>query len=746
MAEVPGPRRGPVEPLGMPLEVPLFPPRLNRRTALALIASPLGAALAAGLSPAVPSAAAAQVAWYDFEDGTTQGWRVSGANTAALALSNSSSGAVAGTRCLAVSLVNTTQSNWGSTWIVPPTSVGPGSELSVWTLVPNGGLTGAIALQDRDGRWHNGARTALVADGNWRRLTFTVPGAAATPLRWVGPWFTADPARPWSGTVLVDGFRALSPDAPATTPTATPTPPPTATPAAPPTATPAATPIPAPVPPAGPYAPPFPRIATIFSKSDMNSDAGKRRIAQHNLYVTGFDWWTDRNYSPGVPPGKTFGQYLKQLNPRLIALTYFHSCLFADAGWSWRPGTTGYTVNGVTYHVDLRWYLTYAGSALRSGIDAGTTRIPVGDLSRFTVGDRLILGGVSGQSQAEMALVTGKTAASGSGDLQVQRGINSQNGRFPAVQHNQGDFVRPVAYVFGDRGSMAMNVTSSCPSTNVNPSLGSQSWAQFVGSFLGVKLAEPECQNLDGVFLDNYVERALQIVNNLSRVDLNNTNQESGIPDPSWGDGMRNLAGQIRARIPSGRLIVGNTGGLASRQGSVLNGGMIEGVDENGTNSFVGDVMSFYNGWVSGGVSPPIFLLNASARASTLSAAQNNYQAMRFLLALTLANNGFFVYDEFYYNHDHATDWWYDEYDNAGQGAGYLGQPLGAATQPIGGVYRRDFTNGISLANTTTSVQTIALGGSFRKLRGTQVPSINSGSLVSSVTLSPKDGIILLRA
>jgi hypothetical protein len=290
-----------------------------------------------------------------------------------------------------------------------------------------------------------------------------------------------------------------------------------------------------------------------------------------------------------------------------------------------------------------------------------------------------------------------------------------------------------------------MNVTQSCPSTMVNPSLGSQTWPQFVGSFLGIKLSESLNQNLDGVFLDNYVDSSLQIVDNVARVDSNNTNTRSGVPTGWWTSGMENIASQARSQLGITRIVMANTGGAPTNSGPTLNGGMIEGVDETGSNSFIGDVQGFYNAWMNSGVSPQVFVMNGSAHGSNLPTVQTNYQAMRFLLTWTMSNNGFFCYDEYLYNQAHSTDWWYDEYDNAGQGTGYLGQPLGAASQPIAGVFRRDFANGISVSNTTTATQTIALGSAFRKIKGTQAPTINDGSSVTSVTLQPKDGIILLR-
>ena len=47
--------------------------------------------------------------------------------------------------------------------------------------------------------------------------------------------------------------------------------------------------------------------------------------------------------------------------------------------------------------------------------------------------------------------------------------------------------------------------------------------------------------------------------------------------------------------------------------------------------------------------------------------------------------------------------------------------------------------------NATNSVQTVALGNEFEKIKGTQAPSVNDGRIVTSVTLGPLDGIVLIR-
>lgn len=511
--------------------------------------------------------------------------------------------------------------------------------------------------------------------------------------------------------------------------------------------------------------PPFPRLATIYSKTgagtSQRTDEGKRVIAKFDLYIPIANSWETpcgSDTSCHGHAGMTFGQYLKYLNPHQIDLIYVHSVFFSR----WR----GFTIGNTPCYLDLRWLLTYAGTTLNIAVDSLTRTVTVDDLSPFTVGDFVLIGGV-GTQPPELVKITamtpspgpGQLTPPGSGQLTVDRAQMDQNGKFPALPHNPGDFIRPVAYAW-KQGFLAFNMSAACPGSDINPTLGrNQTYNQFLAAFWTAKIARDSAYaNLDGVFLDNYVDIPSQILHNASKVDYTNQNKPTPSPDNTtyWKKGMADLARQMRLRLPN-KLIASNTGGIPDNSGAWLNGGMIEGVNQDGKNRFVGDAdanpTAYYNSWIRNGSSPPVFIYNASdAISGTLEDARTDYKAMRFLLTLTLLNDGYFDYDEFLVKNSpaglnsggHQSAWWYDEYDNAGRGQGYLGYPTSAATQPSKGVWRRDFQHGIALCNTTSHEQRISFEKTYIKIKGTQDPTVNDGSTIASLTLPPKDGIILL--
>jgi hypothetical protein len=516
--------------------------------------------------------------------------------------------------------------------------------------------------------------------------------------------------------------------------------------------------------------PKYPRVCTIYSKNghgtEEDQDSGKRAIAKYNLYVSDMTWWglkCPANYNCQGHAGSTTGQYLKYLNPTQIDLMYQHS-VFHDTSWSAPADGRGYIIGTTPYYLDLRWLLCYAGSTLSAALNTTDTVVSVNDLSKFAVKDNALIGGV-GTQNTELVNITYKSGSSGSGTLHVHRALLNQNGKFPAVTHSSTDYIRSVSYGFTSQGFMAFNMSSACPSSSINPDFGSQTYNQFIASFWGAKMTNDSLySNLDGLFLDNFIDIPLVILHNPSNVDYTNVNVATSSPANNnyWKAGMADMAHQMQLSLPTGKLIVANTGDSVSLSGAYLNGGMIEGVDQNGLNSLVGDSTfpgdsrkdpaHFYNGWISGGHSPQTFIYNGSSSADTsLTMGETDYKTMRFLLTLTMMNNGYLDYDEFLMHNSgaglnsggHQAAWWYDEYDNAGAGIGYLGYPLSASTQPATGVFRRDFEKGVAICNTTSGTITVQLGKFFTKINGVQDHAVNDGSTVDSVTLQSKDGIIL---
>lgn len=128
------------------------------------------------------------------------------------------------------------------------------------------------------------------------------------------------------------------------------------------------------------------------------------------------------------------------------------------------------------------------------------------------------------------------------------------------------------------------------------------------------------------------------------------------------------------------------------------------------------------------------------------------YQLLRYALCTALLDDGYLACGVSGY------DWslvrWYDEFgdDSLAQvnvPRGYLGYPLTLRptspnwAQGSMGVWMRLFQHGKAIVNPRgNGSQTVSVTGT--KLAGTQQPTINDGTTVSSVTLGDGDGIILL--
>jgi hypothetical protein len=178
---------------------------------------------------------------------------------------------------------------------------------------------------------------------------------------------------------------------------------------------------------------------------------------------------------------------------------------------------------------------------------------------------------------------------------------------------------------------------------------------------------------------------------------------------------------------------------------------------ETAMNNFAGSkLMLFSQGNVQANGSDPL-TFNSSQEPATYSPA---WQGARYGITAALMNNGYYFADYGAYDEETvANRRWFDEYDNAGAGVGYLGQPVtGASGEPqtsawSNGVWMREFQNGVVLWNPKgNGAQTVNVSAlvspsghaGLKHIAGTQDPTVNNGKAATSVSLQDRDGVILL--
>jgi len=246
----------------------------------------------------------------------------------------------------------------------------------------------------------------------------------------------------------------------------------------------------------------------------------------------------------------------------------------------------------------------------------------------------------------------------------------------------------------------------------------------------------------DGILYDE-VDAEISFLNNgYIDADGNSQKDQPSLIDASWRSGMAQLLLRTRELLGEKALIVINGSSHAAYQ-PYINGRMFESFPTpwEGNGEWE-DSMQSYANLQSLIRYPPLFIVNGN----TGNTGKNEiYQKMRFGLTSTLLGNGYFGFD--FGTQDHGQLWTYDEYGIR------LGKPSTApyrandssssSMKPDN--WRRDFQWGTVLVNSSPQKSTINLDGDFEKIRGIQDPQINDGSIISSISLAPSDGIILLR-
>jgi len=323
--------------------------------------------------------------------------------------------------------------------------------------------------------------------------------------------------------------------------------------------------------------------------------------------------------------------------------------------------------------------------------------------------------------------------------------VTSQEIRRDAAVHPQAPLRRRLAArvsdawylrsTTGDRVSwwpqtLLLNVTDS-------------GWTDTLAAFVAESIASDS--RWDGVYYDNlwgsisWFDRA--------PLDLNGDGQQEGAAalDAAWVAGTRALLTATRRQVRSDFLITGNGSEIYA---DLTNGLLLEHFPETSAGGWSESMRAYFR-ILERAAQPVITILNSNTRNT---GRQTDFRSVRFGLTSALLGGGYYSFD--FGDTDHAQRWWYDEYE------AYLGQPQGKAFRVEGdggasrradvgdfppSVYRREFEHGIVVVNATDAERRVTFDEEFERVRGTQDPVTNDGSIISEITLPPFDGAILLR-
>jgi hypothetical protein len=523
--------------------------------------------------------------------------------------------------------------------------------------------------------------------------------------------------------------------------------------------------------------PDFPRLA-IWYPTYKNASMAER--ARFDLIVGDFVQGV-----PGVSSKQALSAELRKANSQAKLLTYYRPLVIRPS--SLYEGTRKH--NPALRDWPASWFMTEAGSTLSNNISANSTVLNVTDWQRSGEAQ----GGkpktwdiwtASQDVQLGTEIMTIVSVDKAKLALTVKRGMNGTS----AVAHARDTRIAPLARFW--RGSYVMNMTDSSGTGSVNAAAGAETYAQY--AFRMSREGANEWFSYTGGDQDGFLWDMLP--DNLSwlmwtqtnSLDLNRDNQPDSFSelDSQWTKALNDHKDLFLQNFP-GKAIVRNQS--RSRDYSSYNGESFvsfphdqwnaqQAVNKDGWtrfwhNVFFGDkeevrggITEFQNGTALPNYTQVItddleMDLDEAGfpelrNPDTATIWQPNYRKMRWGLCSALLSGS-------YYGYVITTDGfglrgieWFDEYDDAGAGRGYLGKPAGEI-EMIGksgkdsnwGVWGREYTGGYVIVNPLDKDMAVSLPpGKWQRIRGEQVPSVNSGAIEEgTVTVPAFDGLILKR-
>ncbi len=493
-------------------------------------------------------------------------------------------------------------------------------------------------------------------------------------------------------------------------------------------------------------------------KDDVN------RPDNHLSEVTGYPklamWWPDTWEQPLSELERYdwigFGQWdnlaiitkLKKTNPEQ---KHFMDYSITETSWDdWRENAT------VMKMIPSQWFLTQRGTLLKKSLDMNQTIVFV-EAVADELGNPLFE--IDDTITCENETMKVIAIDSNSNSLTVKRGFVR-----PAASHPIG--ARIAAHITFWPKTWVMNMSTLCPKVDIGDGNGEQNWIDFATRYFNVKN-----ENLwDGYIVDRIENEQSWLIPEYCRSidpDCSNkkNNDDYAAFNAAWYQGCADLLEYLRSEF-SGKALISNTSGAYYQ---LLNGAIYESFPGNWTNE-----PETYQDWaerclgeygyinVSQSGHVPNYTLVETYEDEDMPDDEGsydnpydnpgfipNYRRMRYGLTTALLGNGYFSYEIGTAGHGSLGLMWFDEYDNAGNERGYLGQPLANAFEIMqagdGYVWQRNYENGIVICNPSNAEVTVKLNNDYNLIKGKQVPEINTGKKVNQVRLKPRDGRILLR-
>lgn len=383
---------------------------------------------------------------------------------------------------------------------------------------------------------------------------------------------------------------------------------------------------------------------------------------------------------------------LRSLNPDIVLLNSV-SCneLTYDAN---APASDPQNVRFAS--ASTRWMLTQVGSTLSENVDATTTILPVDAVATpglvfFQVGDIVVMGDETAQVEAV-----------GANTLTVRRGIVKA-----AAPHGAGTRIASAISMWP--GTVAFDLSTFCPKATVDAAVGPETFGEWNARYAARLVFDADW---DGILLDRGDGNQSWVVGGAARsIDADRSNSvPSGYAafDAAWNAGMLAFEDGLRNLVGDGPVILVNNGVVNY---SVVNGSNVEAFPNGGTTPSDWHTMVFgprtlpsgaYLDWLSHSRQPDLSALQ-TYETDGVSLGKNpwgtpgwhpDYRKMRFGLTSALLGDGFFTYEMSTAGHGSLGLMWFDEYDDAGVGRGYLGQPTGPARPALAAPTSPDLLHG----------------------------------------------------